>query len=170
MATATWIRNELDSHGIAYQELHHPEVYTAQQVAEREHISGHRVAKVVCVLADDKPVELVLPASRRVRLDWVQDMLGCRTVRLANEAEMERYFTDCEVGAIPALRHWQGIDVVMDENLRVDGDIVLQGGTHQDAIRMAFKDWFALVQPRVGRLGEPAQARAEHHGKRWWPW
>jgi Ala-tRNA(Pro) deacylase len=69
MATATWIRQELDQRGVAYQEMHHPEVYTAQEVAQREHVSGHRVAKVVCVIADGRPIELVLPASRRVNLD-----------------------------------------------------------------------------------------------------
>ena len=76
MATATWIREELDRRGVAYQERHHPDAYTAQEVARREHVSGHRVAKVVGVLADGRPVELILPASRRVRLDIVKDVLG----------------------------------------------------------------------------------------------
>ena len=44
MATATWVRNELDQQGIAYEELHHEDAYTAQEVAQREHVSGHRVA------------------------------------------------------------------------------------------------------------------------------
>ena len=33
-------------------------------------------------------------------------------VRLASEEEVGRYFTDCELGAIPALRHWRGVDAV----------------------------------------------------------
>src|SRR2546428_128177 len=149
MATATWVRDELEEHGIAYEELHHPEAYTAQTVAQREHISGHRVAKVVCVIMDGRPVELVLPASRRVNLDQVRRVLGARDIRLATEDELHRFFTDCETGAIPALRHWQGIEVVMDGHLRVDGNILIQGGTHRDAVRMRFDDWFDLVQPRV---------------------
>jgi Ala-tRNA(Pro) deacylase len=156
MATATWVRDELDQRGIAYQELHHPEAYTAQAVAKREHVSGHRVAKVVAVLADGRPVELVLSASRRVRLDRVRELLGARDLRLASELEMERYFTDCEPGAIPALRHWHGVDVIMDGHLRVPGDIVLQAGTHHDAIRMRFDDWFDLVRPRVEEFTELA--------------
>jgi Ala-tRNA(Pro) deacylase len=159
MATATWIRDELEQHGIAYEELHHPDVYTAQELAQREHISGHRVAKVVCVMADGRPIELVLPASRRVRLDWVRDLLGARELRLASEEEMEQYFTDCEVGAIPALRHWRGVDVILDGHLRTKGDIVIPGGTHRDAIRMRFDDWLALVEPRVECLSEPDSGR-----------
>jgi Ala-tRNA(Pro) deacylase len=156
MATATWIRDELNRRGIAYQELHHPDAYTAQEVAQGEHVSGHRVAKVVCVLADGRPVELVLPASRRVMLDWVCDLLGATDCRLASEEEVARHFTDCEPGAIPALRHWRGVDVLMDGHLRCDSDIYILGGTHRDAIRMGFDDWFGLVNPRVELLSEPA--------------
>ena len=152
MATATWVRDELEEHGIAYEELHHPEAYTAQTLAQREHVSGHRVAKVVCVIMDGEPVELVIPASRRVNLDRAREVLGARDLRLATEDELQQYFTGCETGAIPALRHWQGIDVVMDGCLHLDGDILIQGGTHRDAIRMRFDDWFEMVQPRVEML------------------
>ena len=156
MATATWVREELDRRGIAYQELHHPDAYTASEVAQKEHVSGHRVAKVVCVMADGRPVELVLPASRRVDLDRVGELLGARDVRLATEEEMCRHFTDCEVGAIPAFRHWDGVDVMMDGHLCCGGDIYILGGTHRDAIRMRFDDWFALVNPRVEQFTELA--------------
>jgi Ala-tRNA(Pro) deacylase len=161
MATATWIRNELDQRGIAYEELHHADAYTAQEVAQREHISGHRVAKVVAIIADGRPLELILPASRRVRLDWVRQLLEACEIRLATEAELEQFFTDCELGAIPALRHWRGVDVIMDGHLRTEGDILIEAGTHCDAIRMRFEDWFDLVKPRVELLSEVAEPRPE---------
>src|SRR5438874_8880917 len=104
MAIATWIRDELNQRCVPYAELHHPEAFTAQQVAQFEHVSGHRVAKVVCVMADERPVELILPASRRVDLPWVRQLLGARQLRLASEMEMQECFCDCELGAIPALR------------------------------------------------------------------
>jgi Ala-tRNA(Pro) deacylase len=156
MATATWVCDELDQRGIAYQELHHPDAYTAQELARREHVSGHRVAKVVCVLADGRPVELVLPASRRVMLDWVRHLLGAREARLATEPELARHFPDCEVGAIPALRHWRGVEVIVDGHLCCGGDILLLGGTHRDALRMNFDDWFEVVRPRVEMFSELA--------------
>jgi Ala-tRNA(Pro) deacylase len=156
MAIATWVRDELDGRGIAYNECHHDEAYTAQQVAEREHVSGHRVAKVVCVMADDRLVELVLPASRRVLLDWARELLRARHIRLATEEELQEWFDDCEVGAIPALRHWKGVEVIADANLETDGDILIVGGTHRDAVRMRFDDWFSMVRPRIELLSEPA--------------
>jgi Ala-tRNA(Pro) deacylase len=161
MASATWVRTELEQRGIAFEELHHPEAFTAQELAEREHISGHRVAKVVCVVADGQPLELVLPASRRVQLGWVKHLLRARDVRLASEKELEQFFGDCELGAIPALRHWKGVDVIMDGYLRCAGDIYILGGTHRDAIRVRFDDWFELVHPRVELLSEPAMPAAD---------
>jgi Ala-tRNA(Pro) deacylase len=154
MAIATWVREELNQRSIPFEELIHPEAYTAQRVAQHEHVSGRRVAKVVCVMADGKPYELVLPANRRVQLDWVRTLLRAREIRLATEDELQRFFSDCELGAIPALRHWNGVDVIMDGYLETSGDILILGGTHCDAVRMRFDDWFQMVQPRVELLSE----------------
>jgi len=167
MSTATWITNELEQGGVPFLELHHPEAFTAQAIAQKEHVSGHRVAKVVVVMVDGHPVELILPASRRVRLDAVRRLLLSEDVRLATEIEMERYFTDCERGAIPALRHWPTIAVLMDGSLHVDGDIVFPAGTHSDAVRMRFEDWFKLVDPRVEDFSEPAGGLAHENEYRW---
>jgi Ala-tRNA(Pro) deacylase len=147
----------LELRGIRFQELHHAEAFTAQQVAQREHFSGHRVAKVVVVMADGRPAELVLPASRHVDLARVKEALGAASVRLATELEMERYFTDCEVGAVPPLRHWENVAVLMDRSLQVDGDILFQAGTHTDAVRLNFRDWYDLVQPQVAEFCEPLE-------------
>jgi Ala-tRNA(Pro) deacylase len=146
----------LTQRGIPFEELHHVEAYTAQQVAEHEHVSGHRVAKVVVVLADNRPVELVLPASRHVNLDQVATVLGAR-VRLATEKELEQYFSDCEVGAMPPLRHWKDVEVLMDPSLQVEGDIFLQAGTHVDAVRLSFRDWYEMVKPQVASFSEPGE-------------
>jgi Ala-tRNA(Pro) deacylase len=162
MATRNWIKNMLDKRGLAYEELHHRAAFTAQEVAQGEHISGHCVAKVVVVFADGKPAELILPASRRVIFDSVRRLLGARSVRLAAEAEVERIFTDCETGAIPPLRHWEDIPVLMDASMFATGDLVFQAGTHEDVIRLKFRDWFRLVSPLVGSFTEPEHAA--HHG------
>ncbi len=157
MATPTWIRKMLQLRGIPFEESHHPEVYTAQEVAQREHVSGHRVAKVVVVMADERPVELILPATRHVNLERVRTVLHAHAIRLATEPELEKFFTDCEVGAIPALRHWQAVQVLMDRSLTVEGDILFRAGTHADAVRLNFRDWYELVKPQVATFSEPAE-------------
>lgn len=155
MATAAWIKTMLDMRGVPYEELRHRVAFTARDVARREHVDSHCVAKVVVVLADWKPVELILPADRRVVLERVRKLLGATEVRLATEAEMDRYFDECETGAIPPLRHWKHVTVLMDASLEGLDDLVFQAGTHEDAIRLKFRDWARLIRPLVESFTEP---------------
>ena len=158
MATPIWIKEILEKRGVAYEELHHRVAFTAQEVAQSEHVSGNCLAKVVAVLADDRPVELIVPASRRVNLAQVRELLAAQNVRLASEAEMDRIFTDCETGAMPPLRHWKDVTVLMDATMSKTKDLVFQAGTHEDTIRLKFHDWLGLVEPRVEFFTEPEHA------------
>lgn len=157
MATPIWIRKMLALRRIPFEELHHHEAFTAQTVAKCEHMSGHRVAKVVVVMIDGHPVELILPASRHVVLEKVRQALNAQQARLATEEEMKTFFTDCETGAIPALRHWKDVPVLMDLSMKVEGNILFQAGTHCDAVRLSFRDWFELVNPQVVTFSEPLE-------------
>jgi Ala-tRNA(Pro) deacylase len=147
----------LDMRGIPYEELHHSPTFTAQELASCEHFSGHRVAKVVVAMVNGRPVELIMPASRHVNMERVRAVLDDSEAYLATESEMEQYFTDCELGAIPALRHWKDVDVLMDRSLNVEGDILFQAGTHEDAVRVDFRDWYELVRPQVASFSVPAE-------------
>ena len=100
-------------------------------------------------MVDGRPIELILPASRNVDLDWVGELLGAAQVRLATEDELRTWFADCEVGAIPALRHWRGVDVLMDGHLQTGGNILILGGTHRDAVRMRFDEGLTGFVQRV---------------------
>src|SRR5262249_8840327 len=130
MATPLWINKTLQHRGVPFEERHHRRAYTAQDVARREHFSGHHVAKVVVAMADGRPVELVLPASRKVSLEQAREILGVRHIRLASEEEMEQPFPDSEVGALPPLPHYACVEVIMDRAMETDGDILFQAGTH----------------------------------------
>ncbi len=158
MDTPRWIRKALEQRAISFEELHHPEAYTAQEVAQKEHTSGHRVAKVVAVLVDGHAVELILPATRQVDLGRLRKALHARRARLATESEMQQVFPDCAPGAVPPLRHWKNVDVVMDPSMKRDGDIVFQAGTHTDAVRLNFQDWFQMVKPQVLEFSEVPRA------------
>lgn len=149
----------LDLRGIPYEEVHHPEVHALEEVARLEQESGHRVARVVVVMADGRPVELVLPASRQVNLGLVRGVLGAEEARLASEEEMARFFPECEVGAVAPLRHWEA-QMLMDRSLYGDGEIVIQAGTLTDAIRLNFRDWYDMVRPRIAVFSEPLEPAA----------
>ncbi len=74
---------------------------------------------------------------------------------------MERIFTDCETGAIPPLRRWKDVTVMMDSSMSSARELVFQAGTHEDAIRLNYQDWFALVSPRVEFFAVPEHPSSE---------
>ncbi len=83
----------LREQNVSFEHHTHTPVYTAQELAAEEHISGRDVAKVVIVQAEQQGyVMCVLPASRKLDLNKVCMAIGSRRCRLADESEMGELF------------------------------------------------------------------------------
>jgi len=153
MSMPRWIPTSLEHEHVPFQVRRHGPCFTAQEVAAAEHISGHRLAKAVVVKADDKLAVVVVPASQQLDLSAVRSSLGATHCRLATEQEIAEKFSDCEVGAIPPLRHWEGVPLLADARImQMHGPLVFQAGTHEDAIEMSCDDWQRITQPASGRF------------------
>ncbi|MCX7860126.1 YbaK/EbsC family protein [Chloroflexus sp.] len=139
----------LRDNGVSYHLYYHAPAYTAQAVAEREHVPGQMVAKVVIAVADGELVMLVVPASRRVDLAKVSALLNAREVRLATEVELAEAFPDCEIGAIPPFGNLYQMPVYVDETLQADPIIFIQPGEHTTALSLPYSDFARLVAPVV---------------------
>lgn len=140
----------LKDNGVAFEEMVHAEVYTAQEIAAAQHIPGQQLAKVVMVNADGEMVMLVLPASYRVDFDKLKSILGKTKVSLAKEEEFQDVFPDCEVGAMPPFGNLYNVPVYVDKSLTVDPEIVFQAGTHVHTMKIKYADYERLVKPKVG--------------------
>ena len=151
MPIPTRISEYLDSHHVSYQSFRHPPAYTAQGIAQAQHISGKKLAKVVMVVADDKKmIMIVVPANHRVDLNKLGRLLKTRWIRLATEYEFADYFPECELGAMPPLGNIYHLDVWVDERLGSLPKISFNAGTHAETIQMSFTDFERLVRPNVG--------------------
>lgn len=145
------ISDYLDSHHISYQSYRHPPAYTAQGIAQAQHISGKQLAKVVMVVSDNnKMIMTVVSASHRVDLNKLGRLLKTRWIRLATEEEFADYFPECELGAMPPLGNIYHLDVWVDEKLASTPKISFNAGTHAETIQMAFSDFERLVRPNKG--------------------
>jgi Ala-tRNA(Pro) deacylase len=154
MPIPTNISTYLDSQHVSYQSNRHSPAYTAQGIAQAQHFSGKKLAKVVMAIADqDKLVMAVVPANCRVDFDRFAKLLNARIVKLAMEDEFKDVFPDCELGAMPPLGNLYHIDVWIDDVLKLNNDICFNAGTHAETILMAFSDFHRLVQPRAGSFG-----------------
>src|SRR5262245_28893711 len=134
---------------VTFETQRHPTAFTAQAVAQSEHIPGRLLAKVVMVVADGELAMLVLPATNRVDVSHVAVLLDAQSVRLADEAEFADTFSDCEVGAMPPFGNLYGVPVYVDRALAEDDIIFYQAGTHTDTMSMKYADFARLVKPTV---------------------
>jgi Ala-tRNA(Pro) deacylase len=91
----------------------------------------------------------VLPACCKVDLDVLKRQLGTESVELADEGQMAKLFPDCSLGAEPPFGSMYGLSTLLDDTLEADEEIVFQGGTHQQAIRMTMSEYKRLANPQV---------------------
>lgn len=146
---AAKVREFLDSHRIRYVSVQHSPAFTAAEVAESAHVSGRDFAKTVIVVIEDEMVMVVLPASRRVLLNDLREMLDSTHLRLATEAEFRDRFPDCELGAMPPFGNLYNMRVFVSGLLAEEKEIAFNAGSHTEVIKMSYSDFDRLVKPVV---------------------
>jgi len=160
MAIVTSIAELLRRERIPYTWFRHAVAYTAQEQAAASHVLGRCWAKVVVFIADDRPMQAVLPAHCTVDFEQLRATAGALTLRLAREDEMAALYPDCEVGAMPPFGAMYGHRVFVDRCLVGEPEMVFTAGTHTDAIRMHYGDFAELARPVVGTFASvPARRR-----------
>jgi len=146
---AAKLKEFLDSNKVKYDTIVHAHTITAQETAESAHIPGRKLAKTVMVKLDGKMAMAVLPAHYKVDLDRLKECAGAKTVTMAGENEFKTMFPNCECGAMPPFGNLFGMDVYVATHLAEDDEIAFNAGTHSELIRLAYKDFERLVQPKI---------------------
>jgi Ala-tRNA(Pro) deacylase len=149
------LQSLLDDMGVSYRHSRHPTAYTAQMLAETEHVPGRKVIKPVVVQADGEFVMCVLPACYRVDLGELKDQLQANEIRLADEQKLAELFPDCQLGAAPPIGRLYGMTTLMDESLTADDRVTFQAGTHEDAVTMSLMEYRRVAQPEIAHFGRP---------------
>ena len=142
----------LERNRVHYKTLKHPVAYTSQGVAAAIPIPGREVAKTVVLKVDGKYVLAVLPAPSRVDFERFRAIAGAQSVALAAESEFQELFRGCELGAEPPFGDLYGVPTWVDASLALDESIVFNGGTHSEAVRIAYQDFERLAHPKIGRF------------------
>jgi len=104
------------------------------------------------VMIDGKMAMAILPASDKVDLSLLKQAAGASKTRLAREDEFKDKFPACELGAMPPFGNLYGMEVFAADALAAHEEIVFSAGSHTELIRMAYKDFEHLVQPRIVKL------------------
>ena len=145
MSIADTLKAHLEAEGIPYEAVPHPRTYTSSETAEAAHVSGENVAKTVVIHREGGYVLAVLPASHRVDLGLLQDVVE-RGMELASENELDRLFPDCDQGAAPPVGAAYGVPTVLDESLAGREAVWFEGGDHRTLIRVSGADFDRLMK------------------------
>ncbi len=143
------LQDYLDSMGIAYRLSSHGTAYTSQDLAAQEHVTGKKVIKPVLISVDGKPCLCAIPANYRVDLMRVREQLHAHTVELLEEAQLQKLFPDCEIGAEPPVGKIYGLPTLMDTSLLSDDQVTFQAGNHTTSITLSMRDYQRLVEPQI---------------------
>ena len=145
-----WLREE----GARYRLLEHAPAFTSAEAARVRGTPPEAGAKGLVLLAADKPVQVVLPGSRRVDNARVRALLGTRTLRFATPEELLA-LTGCGPGAVPPFGNLFGLPVLVDEALAEREEIAFNAGSNTVSIIMRGDDFLRLSDARVHVLTQP---------------
>ena len=129
----------LDAAGARYDLLPHAHTETAAAEAEALGLAPADVAKTLVVATPEGFVRAVVPASERIDLGKLSEIVGERkkALRLASEEELERDYPDFELGAVPPVGGARRDPVVLDSRLAERESIVFEAGSHEESVRLA---------------------------------
>jgi Ala-tRNA(Pro) deacylase len=168
MAIAPLVEDYLLRHGARFDLVGHPRSQHSAQTAELAHIPGERLMKSVVLRDEDDGVLLaVLPSTLSVHIGQLSEETH-RTLRLADETDLQAVFPDCSLGAIPPLGPAYGVRIILDDSLEAHEDLYFEAGDHEHLVHMTTAQFMALVGPAqtvhfgvtTHRQGDPRHPRA----------
>lgn len=147
MAISTTLKNYLERKQIHYELVAHTYTGSSADSARSAHIPLHQMAKAVVLEDEQGYIVGVLPSNHRIEVDWVNEELG-RKLEFAAEGELSTLFSDCDVGAVPALSDAFGLQLIWDENLGHASDVYFEAGDHEHLVHIRGEDFKALMSSK----------------------
>jgi Ala-tRNA(Pro) deacylase len=145
----------LEAAGVTFELLPHAPTESALAEAGALGVSGGEVAKTVVLTTAQGYVRAVLPASERLDLRKVRELVGeGKPVRLASESELARDYPEFDLGAIPPFAGQRREPVLVDRNLVGRESVVLEAGSKTASVRLQTGDLVRLTGARVHDICE----------------
>jgi Ala-tRNA(Pro) deacylase len=150
MADVTGFLDEAD---VEYEVLEHAHTERAANEAAALAVTPEEVAKTLVLTTPGGNVRAVLPASERIDLRKVGDLVGVsgKKVQLASEGDLARDYPEFELGAVPPFSG-RADRVIVDQRLAERDSLVLEAGSHERSLRMKAADLVRLTRAEVADI------------------
>jgi Ala-tRNA(Pro) deacylase len=151
--SAVSLMRELAQKELGYELIPHAHTERAGDEATALGLEPGEVAKTVVVTTEEGYVRAVVPASERLDLHRVRDLVGGgKRTRLATEAELVAAYPMFELGAVPPFGGPEGDRVLVDRRLAERESVVLEAGSHDESVRMRTRDLLAVAHAETAEL------------------
>lgn len=141
------IRQSLDNNHVQYKTIHWSPTDTTDDFAKRVNLKNTCIAKTTVVCIDNQYAMLVECICDETSLQRWQQLLGCETIRLVDEDELEELFRDYDPNNIPALGNLHDMNVYIDDCFSIGQEIAFNSGSPHELIRMKYDDYAKFVKP-----------------------
>jgi Ala-tRNA(Pro) deacylase len=145
MAMALTLRKYLAENDVAYDIIPHTHTNSSMNTAQSAHVSGKNLAKSVILEDDDGYLMAVIPATEHVKFRKVNHALN-RHMGMATESELGSLFSDCELGAIPAVGDAYSMESIVDDKFADCSDIYLEAGDHEKLVHITGNSFRKLMK------------------------
>jgi Ala-tRNA(Pro) deacylase len=151
----SFVTEHLERRGVDYEVAEHARALTSMEEAGALGITADEVVKTVMLATDRGAALVVVPASRRLDLRLAREAVGDHAARLASEDELQRSFSECELGALPPLGSLLGAPVFVDPEVLEHDTVMFAAGTQTQSIKARSADLFRGEEVQVSPLTRP---------------
>ena len=145
----------LDDQGVNHELVEHDEQFTAAAEAQASGVAADDAAKDLILREGEAYTLAVIPASQRLDLRKVRDLLGAGSgLRLATEEEIGSDFERFQVGAIPPFGGLHGIRQVVDRRLLAHDRVLCSAGDHEHGVLLDPNEIVRLGSAQTGDICE----------------
>jgi Ala-tRNA(Pro) deacylase len=148
------VRRRLDEHGVDYEIVRHEPTWSAMGDARSGGTPARRVIKAVAVRSRERLVTVALPASERVHMHRVRELLGDRDARLATEAELAGELPGLDAGALPPFGAPAPPLALVDRRVLSCNWVLANGGDDRNSLRVSPLEIVRISQARVVDISE----------------
>jgi prolyl-tRNA editing enzyme YbaK/EbsC (Cys-tRNA(Pro) deacylase) len=149
LAFSNPLTDALDRAGIAYELLEHEPTERAEDEAAELGLSPSEVAKTIVVTAGDANHRVLLPASERIDMHKLRDLLDVgKDLHLLSEESLRSDYPEFELGAVPPLGGRED-GVVVDRRLAELEQLVFEAGSHSRSVRVVAAELVSATGARV---------------------
>jgi prolyl-tRNA editing enzyme YbaK/EbsC (Cys-tRNA(Pro) deacylase) len=142
---AVELMRSLTEQKIDFEPRRHPRTQTALDEARALHASADRVGKTIVAHTAEGRVRVVIPASERLSLPKLREVVDCNDIRLATEDELATAYPAFELGAVPPFGGPVGDRFVVDRHVAGLESVIVEAGSHSDSLLLATADLIRLT-------------------------